>query len=80
MSGLDTDENPEKEDIQDIEIHLFKINNNVQKGGCDSLVSRKTGGASALPIDPAKGRAVKQTIINVDRPSETSTMDRNMHD
>ena len=38
-----------------------------------------TGVSSSSPTNPKKGRADKQIIINVDRPSDASTVDRNMH-
>ena len=37
-----------------------------------------TGGAYASPTDPKKSCADKQTIINMDRLSDASTVDRNM--
>ena len=39
-----------------------------------------TGGASTLPTDLEKGHADKQMIINVDHPSDASTLDINMHE
>ena len=39
-----------------------------------------TGGVSTLPTDPEKGRADKQTTINVDCMSDVLTVDRNMHE
>ena len=45
-----------------------------------SLVRNQMGGRAALPIDPKKVRADKQTIINVYRPSDTLTVEKNMHD
>ena len=38
-----------------------------------------TGGGAASPTNPKKGRADKRTIIYIDRPSDTLTVDRNMH-
>ena len=39
-----------------------------------------TGGTSASPADLAKDFADKRMIINVDCPSDTSTVDINVHD
>ena len=66
MSISDMDENPEKENIQGVEIQLVKINYNRQKANCASLVRTQKGRGSALPIDPEEGRADKQKINNVD--------------
>ena len=56
---------PEKANIEDVEIHLVKINNNGRRSDRASLGRRQTGRAAALPTNPVKGRADKQTIIDV---------------
>ena len=80
MSISDTSKNPMKANIQDVEIHLCKINNNGQKSDRASLCRRQTEGAAALPTKPKKGYAKKRTIINVDRQIEASIVEKNMHD
>ena len=66
-------ENPVKENIQGVEIHLVKINNNWRKAKCASIGSIQKGGGSALPTDPKKGCADKRKIKNVDRQIDAST-------
>ena len=38
------------------------------------------GGGATLTTDSDKGRTDKQTIINVDRPNNASTVEKNMHE
>ena len=52
-------ENPEKANIEVVEINLVKINNNGRKAARASLIRRQTGGADASRTDPKKGRANK---------------------
>ena len=64
---------------QGVEIHIVKLKNNGRKSDRASLVRIKTGGASALPTNPKKGRADKRRVINVDRYIDASNMEKNMH-
>ena len=80
MSRLNISEKPEKANTQGVEIHLVKINNNGRKADHSSLVRIQTGGSSASPTYPEKGCADNLIIINVDHPSDVSTLDRNMHE
>ena len=49
FSIYDTDKNPEKSNIQDVEKHLVKINNNDHKSDRASLGRIQKGGASTSP-------------------------------
>ena len=60
-------ENPVKENIQGVEIHLVKLNNNRRKADCASLGRTQKGGADVSPTNPEKYRTDKRAIINVDR-------------
>ena len=80
MSRPDTYENPAKENIQGVEIHLVKINNNGRKSDRASLGRTQKGGGAASPTDPEKGCAENQTIINVDRQINGSAMEKDMHE
>ena len=73
-------ENTGKSNIQGVEIHPLKINNNGQKTDRASLGRIQTGVSSTLPIDPKKGRANKPTILNVYRQIDTLTMEKNMNE
>ena len=80
MSGSDTAQKPAKANIQSVEIHLVKINNNGQKADCSSLGRKQTRGSSTSPTNLKKVCADKQTTINVDHPSDASDADKNMHE
>ena len=62
-------------------IHLVKQNNQlvILQMLQRSVINYMRGGSSSLTV-PEKGRADKQTIINIYRPSDASTVDRNMHE
>ena len=77
---MDMAENLAKANIQGVEIHLVKINNNGWKADRASRGRIQTGGAAASPSDPEKGRADKRTRINVDRQIDKSTVEKNMHE
>ena len=79
MSGSDTAQKPAKANIQSVEIHLVKINNNGQKADCSSLGRKQTRGSSTSPTNLKKVCADKQTTINVDRQSDAFTVKKNMH-
>ena len=64
----------DKSNIQGVEIHLVKHNNNGRKADRASLGRIQTGGAAALPTDPNKGRSDKRTSINVDRQIDASAV------
>ena len=51
MSISDMAENPVKENIQGVEIHLVKLNNNGRKADCASIVRTQKGGADVSPTD-----------------------------
>ena len=70
---------PEKANIQGIEIHLVKINNNGWKYDRASLGRRQTGWADPSLTDPKKGHTDKRMIVNVDRQSDVSTAKKNIH-
>ena len=80
MSISDMAEKPAKANIQGVEIHLVKINNNGRKSDRASHGRIQTGGGAASPTDPEKGRADKRTIINVDRHIDKSTVNKEMHE
>ena len=73
-------ENPEKANIQGVEIQLAKINNNGRKANRASLGRIFTGGTPTSPTDPEKVRADKRKIKNVDRQIDASTREKNMHE
>ena len=73
-------DNPEKANIQGVEINLVEINNNGRKSNRASLGRTQKGGGSDSPIDPKKGRADKRKIHNVPRQIDTFTGEENMHE
>ena len=73
-------EKPAEENIQDVEIHLVKINNNGRKSDRASLGRTQKGGAAASPADPEKGGADKRNIINVYHQINKSTLEKDMHE
>ena len=80
MSRSDTSENPDKANIQGVNMNLVKIKILVRcqprhKAGVNFIV-----GASALLTDFEKGRSNKRMTIYVDRPSNSWTVDINMHE
>ena len=83
FSRLDMVDKPQKSTIEGVEKKIVKKrksgkNPAAQDGGC-----KITGGEAALTTNPEKGHSDKQTIINVDRPSDALTLDKkinNVHD
>ena len=80
MSILNTSEKPEIANIQGDEIHFVKIHNNGRKSDCANIDRRLTGEEAALPTDTKKGHVEKPRINNLDRQSDATTMEENMHE
>ena len=59
-------EKPAEENIQDVEIHLVKINNNGRKSDHANFGRAQKGGGAASSTDTEKGHTDKQKINNVD--------------
>ena len=73
----DTDEKPEQENIQVVDIHVV-LKKRVESYRA-SIGRNQTGGVSASPTNPEKGFSDNRKIIYVDRPSDVSNMCKNMH-
>ena len=72
--------NPDKANIQGVQIHLVKVHNNGRKADRSSIVWTHKGIVAALPTDPEKGCADKQKIISVDCQIDNSTVEKDMHE
>ena len=73
-------ENPVKEDIQGVEIHLVKLNNNGRKADCASLGRTQKGGADVSLTNPEKCCADKRMRINVDRHINELIVEKDMRE
>ena len=78
MSILNTSEKPEIANIQGDEIHFVKKTG--RKSECANLGRRLTGEEAALPTDTKKGHVENPRINNLDRQSDATTMEENMHE
>ena len=68
-------EKPSKENIQGVDKHLVKLNNNGLKSNHASIGRKLTGGASASPPTPRRAPLAIAISKDAVRPSDVTTGD-----